>query len=317
MKTTSKSSNAATKKMHKPIFVEIGTEEKNSRLWVSINSSDSFPLTPSERERGKEKKKDLEKMQLVKELLLKGLKPNQIYKQTGISRNTVYEYKKLLDESTLNAITKVHLKYTQSTLNSNILFFIPLSISNLESQSTLLAFYVFLLLSLFIGVVIYNRLEQYRKTKEAHRLESDALWYFFQMVLKYKFDHNLIISPIKGEVEYFRDMYKEYGTYNSEQDNYVRHIKQTESNDLYEIKIQLEIECYEKNYRTKIRERANKGKVFFQELKESGKLDYFDFSKRDTPGFQESKEFLLQLTEKARKRPHPLYGHKYDNNFST
>lgn len=314
MKNNSRNTTSS-KELRKPIYIELDTDSPNSMEWVAINSSHDLPLSTTEIATAEEKGKiDLVKMQTCKELLLKGKSINAIQKSTGISRNTVYSYLKLFDDSTHDALAEVQPKYSRSTVESNFLFLSLLSISSLGTHSTLLIFYAVLLLSLIVGVVAYTKSYKLKLEREAYEEERKRLHYFYLLMLDFKFNKNLVVVACEKEAAYYRERSKDYNNKNRE----VRRIDRRSdfSVSAHHRAIEKDIEIYAEAEAYNIKKFENKKEAYIKKLKEEGKLDYFNFKLRNTEQFHRSRACLLGITKKIRDKPHPIRGHKYDNNFS-
>ena len=91
------------------------TIAKGEALEWDVLQKTAVELTTMETEKAKALHFDLKKVLQVKQLLFDGKNPSQIKKETGIARTTVLNYKKNLDQATLDLVQKIHKSLFETT----------------------------------------------------------------------------------------------------------------------------------------------------------------------------------------------------------
>lgn len=299
-----------SKKQPRPILLEIHGEEKKENVmeWGSINTKDKLKLTETEKERaneGRSRTINVQKFEQVKDLLIKGWNINQIFKETGIARSTIYKYMSFLDEEAKKAIEKIHKKYTKNTLN-NSYSFLGLSIhGGYDLNTTLFLKGVVILLFLVGVVVLYRKYKASKRRYKEWQSERDKLYGFYLDAINYKYRKDPIYCQSKKEAAHFRTLCRLYG--NSKRE--VVHLQYylAELPNDYDIRRTNQREEYYRSNAIQIKRADERATKAIAELRKKGHLDFFTWQPWE-PSFWASKIKLYELTEILRQRPHPLHG---------
>jgi hypothetical protein len=252
-------------------------------------------LSASEQHRAELLHYDLEKVLIVKKWLCQGRTPTAINRGTGVSRNTVYLYKKIYDEK----YTKNTAKYTESTKNSTGVLFILLT-SNwfaLDSADVLLGGGI-----IVVALLLNILLELHKKSKEqktyTHRDEVRELKRDFYTVLDWSYKREPIIVGSKKEEAHKKDMLKYYK--NSGRLVLVFPKKIGEDNRNYFFRKRQFMEKLVFGSEPYVQKGQQNHKAAFNKINEANLLAYFT-----DPSAIKSKAFLLEFTAYYRNHREP------------
>lgn len=275
----------------------VATQIENGIFWQSAPYEPTVSLTIEEEQKAKSMNWDLEKVLLVKKLLKAKKTPTQIQKETGISRNSINKYRKILSLKD----TRVQDKDNESTGKSenvlcNQLIFI-LFIN--ESTSPL---FVIIAPILLLAVVGYFKVEYDKFTQQMreHKEVAKKLHLDFVGAMDLSYERYPILVISEKEKIRFEMLLKHYNNQGREIFLVIQGYGQ-DNNAHYDERNKIASD-YTKANAKMIDEADKRSKEVWKNLDQIGYLDYL----KTPPGpqWEKSKEYLEAKTAFYKKHKH-------------
>lgn len=276
-------------------FVPVESEQYS---WECVEFCAPVELTKEERQMSEAQAWDLEKVLLVKKMLLDGKSPSEINKATSISRNTVYKYKKVLSLKDTN----LPAKYNENTEISKSVLSCFLIFSNLGNQSTMPFFLVLLpIVVLAIWGFFKKEMAASNDRKRIHDAEVSQLHFLFVRAFNLSYRREPIVVHSEIEERYYNSLLAHYN--NQGRFVYVIEAKPGQSaNSLFDEKENMNRAYCLANAEMIIQ--ANKrAQDKWKELEEMGLLDYLYFNRQHRGNWERSKAFLYDAVAKLQTQP--------------
>lgn len=275
----------------------VPTENENE--WESVQVNEVVELTEQEKNKATALGWDIEKVLKVKSLLRQEVSPSEIQKRTGISRNSVYKYQKILSVKD----SKIKEKDNKSTVISKSVFpnwLIFLVVANQSTHSTILVLSPLLLLA----VVGYVKIEydKWKRDLEEHRTKVSFLKIEWGHVFDLSFRKYPLFVESEKEKIHYEKLLKHYN--NSSRDVIV--IERGYRQSAWEH--ELEREGYEKAYCSANRQMLDEAEAnstrIWNELQVNGYFDYLSAPKGKN--WEMSKHYIEKHVEFYRQNPMPV-----------
>lgn len=242
---------------------------------------------------------DIEKVLEVKRLLWLNITPSEIKKRTGISRNSIYKYKKILSVKDIKKLGKDNQStvISKSVLPKSLVFLVVMD------ESTISLFLVLTpLLVLAVVGYVKQQYDQWKIDLEEHSTIVRKMHFDFCRVFDLSFLKTPIIVNSLKEKTYYEKLLKHYNNQSRDVILVERGYKQS-NHEHYDEK-----RAYESAYcsanRQIIDEAYNERSRIWNELRENGYLDYLDCPKKKN--WKTSKHYLEKSLEFYWKNPLPV-----------
>lgn len=274
------------------LFVPVESENLS---WLATEYNKPVELTEKEIFKAKMLNWDLIKVLTVKKLLLKGDTPSKIFKDTGISRNSIYKYKEVLKYSLIAENNNKSTENTKCVFNKMLIF----SYLGVDSTPGLLL----LCFLLFIAYFFY-KYDLWKKERVKHNEEATWLHFQFTKVFDLSYLRYPILCNSEEEARHYRKLLAYYNNKGRDCIVLERGLNQN-SLEYFEEK-----ESYSRKYCSANRYMIKIAKENYSKqwdiLKDAGKFDYFYYSNLENENWQCSKDFLNRVIKFYIDNPVPM-----------
>lgn len=242
---------------------------------------------------------NIDKVLTVKGWLESGATPTEIQRNTGISRNTIYKYLKILS----GKYTKSSGKACKKAGKYTFVLFNPLLVSELCNESTLSWLLLLLPLLLLLGEGLKWAKKRYQKDYLAHKAECKELHELFRQAMGYSLLQTPILCSSEKQKAYYNDLLKVYKNRNRKVE-LIERLGHEDNHAYYEKKTAFSLAYFAAN-----KEKIERGKEEYQsamkKLRTDGWLDYFDYTKKDTENWERSRTYLYGFVAYLKQHARP------------
>ena len=283
---------------------------KDKNTWNIVDISTIIELDKKELSKANILGCDLDKVLQVKRLILKGLTPTKIRKETGFSRSTVYRYKDLLSAMD----TKKPAMNTHSTKTLKSVFPMLLIVNDFALCGTLV------ILTLLLITVVHSILKRkYKECLDDYFLYKESIKKLHRnlvYVCNYSFKQDPITCNSDKEAAYYRKVLAQYN--NKSREVIVLPVGSGENNLNHFDRKDTAKRQYNINNYARIEEGINNYNKYWSKAKKKGYLSYLCYYSnlssflynKNKPLTEErliSKLFLVSVTEFLIENPRPVY----------
>lgn len=267
--------------------------------WVQSELTYEVSLSKEENQKACTLGYDLEKVLLVKKLLLAKKTPTAINEATGISRDAIYRYKKIINlkDSQKSPKDSERTQIEESVLSMLLIF-------SEQSGNSTIPFYVVVvpIVVLLIFGYLKREYEKVQIERLQHHEETKFVWALMRKANDYSYCRYPIVVNSETEEAYFKKVLAHYN--NEGRTVHLIPYIGGNRNDRYE-----EVRKFEREFGAAnaydMERGADRASRNWKEMEEEGLLDYLYHSRKYKGKWERSKLYIEAVTQFLVEHPGP------------